>query len=367
MNFELSDEQQLLGTEARRVLAGHASPERLRALLDSGEHWDAALWREIAALGWLGAAIPEEFGGAGLTLIELCVLAQELGRYVAPVPFTSSIGLAAQAIALAGTPEQKSRYLPKLARGELIGTFAFAEGPGSLPDEAGARLVGDRLTGTKWPVPDAQIAHLAIVTALDSQGLVLVLVELDQESITRTSLASLDPGRPHAVVEFRDAHAQSLGAPGSGAADLARLLDHAATLTAFEQVGGTEAALEMGRDYVMQRRTFGRLVGSYQSVKHRLADIWVELELARSNAWFAAWAASNDAREFPCAAAAARLSATEAYGYAAEENLHLHGGIGYTWEANCHFHYRRARLLAVDLGSSAYWSDRLVRELANGL
>jgi acyl-CoA dehydrogenase len=364
MNFDLTDEQQLLGSEARRVLTGRASYERLRALFDSGEHWDASLWREIAELGWLGAAIPEELGGSGRTQFDLCVLAYELGRCVAPVPFASSIGLAAQAILLAGTPAQKSRYLPKLASGELIGTFAFAEGPGSLPDQpGGTRLIGGRLSGAKWPVPDAQIAHLAVVNATGSDGLVLAVVELDQQGVTRTSLTSLDPGRPHALVEFRDASAETLGEPGAGAPELARLLDHAATLTAFEQVGGTEAVLEMGRDYVLQRRTFGRLVGSYQAVKHKLADIWVGLELARSNAYFAAWAASGNAREFPLAAAAARLSATEAYGYAAEENLHLHGGFGYTWEANCHFHYRRARLLAVALGSTAYWSDRLVNEL----
>jgi alkylation response protein AidB-like acyl-CoA dehydrogenase len=364
MNFDLSDEQQLLGDEARRVLADRASYRRQRALFDSGEHWDAPLWREIAELGWLGAAIPEEFGGAGRTHFDLCVIAYELGRCVAPIPFASSIGLAAQAILLAGTPEQKSRYLPKLASGELVGTFAFAEGPGSPPDRPrGTRLAEGRLNGVKYPVPDAQIAHLAVVSAVGSDGQALALVDLDQRGVTRTSLTSIDPGRQHAMLEFRNASAEALGAPGSGAAELGRLLDHAATLTAFEQVGGTEAVLEMGKNYVMQRRTFGRWVGSYQAVKHRLADLWVGLELARSNAYFAAWTASSDERQLPLAAAAARLSATEAYGYAAEENLHLHGGIGYTWEADCHFHYRRARLLAVSLGSSAYWSDRLMNQL----
>jgi alkylation response protein AidB-like acyl-CoA dehydrogenase len=364
MNFDLSDEQKLLRDEVRRVLTERASYTQVRSLLDSGAAWDEPLWRQMAQLGWLGAAIPEEFGGLGLTGIDLCVLAHELGRSVAPVPFSSSIGLAANAIVLAGTTEQKKRYLPKLASGELIGTFALAEGPGFTPDQPmKTRFSENRLNGSKWPVPDAQLAHVAIVAATDASGPVLTLVELDQPGVVRTALAGVDVARSHATLELKNAAAQRLGDQSAGT-NLSRLLDYGATLAAFEQVGGTEAALEMARDYVLQRRTFGRLIGSYQAVKHRLADVWAGLELARSNAYFAAWAMTNEAPELPTAAATARLSATEAYGFAAEENLQMHGGIGYTWEANCHFHYRRARLLAVALGSSAYWSDRLVDNLS---
>jgi alkylation response protein AidB-like acyl-CoA dehydrogenase len=365
MNFDLTDEQKLLKEQARRVLEERSSYEHVRSLLDSGAVWDPALWQQMANLGWLGASIAEEFGGLGMTGTDSCVLAEELGRCVAPVPFASSVGLAANAITWAGSREQKARYLPKMASGELIATFALAEGPGltSLA-HVQTRCALQRLSGRKWPVPDAQIAQLAVVVATDPNGApVLAAVELDQPSVIRTPLVGLDALRSHAAIDFENAPADILQAEDAGLV-LAKLLDCAATLTAFEQVGGAEASLEMARSYVLQRHTFGRAVGSYQAVKHRLADMWAGIELARSNAYFAAWALTNNAPELPLAAAAARLSASEAYDFAARENLHLHGGIGYTLEANCHFHYRRARLLAVALGSTDFWSDRLVEQLA---
>lgn len=363
MNFDLSDEQKLLRDEARDLLSERASYERVRKLLDSGTTWDRELWADIARLGWLGAAIPEEFGGSGLTAIELCVLAHEIGRRVAPVPFFSSIGLAAYAIQLAGTPDQKARYLPRLASGELIGTLAWSEGPGFTPgQEPATQLSEARLTGRKWPVPDVQAAHFAIVTALERDGPVLALTHFDQPHIALSPLVGIDVARSHFSLEMKSARAERLGAAGV-APPFAEIFDRAAALAAFEQVGGAEAALEMAVAYVLERRTFGRSVGSYQAVKHKLATLWVELELARSNAYYAAWAMSSAGPELPLAAATARVSASEAYSQAAEESLHLHGGIGYTWEADCHFHYRRARLLSVSLGSRAYWSDRLLEHL----
>lgn len=364
MNFDLTDEQKLLKEQARRLLAERASYAQLRALSDTGAAANTALWKEMAELGWLGAGIAEEFGGLGLSILELCVIAEELGRCVAPVPFSSSIGLAATAIALAGTEEQKMQYLPRLAAGELIATFAYAEGAGFTPSgQAQTRYANERICGRKWPVPDAAIAQLAVVAARNDQdGVVLALVELEQPGVTRTALQGIDTLRSHAAIQLDDAAAERL--PGGDSDELFhKLLDIAATLTAFEQVGGAQAALDMAKAYVMQRHTFGRVVGSYQAVKHRLADMWAALELARSNAYFAGWAASNDAPELATAAAAARLSASHAYELAAEENLQLHGGIGYTWEADCHFHYARARLLSATLGSTRYWSDRLVRRI----
>lgn len=364
MNFDLTDEQKLLQEQARRLLAERSSYAQLRTLLDMGSTWNSSLWQEMAELGWLGAGIADECGGLGLSLVELCVIAEELGRCVAPVPFSSSIGLAATAITLAGTDEQKARYLPRLAAGELIGTFAYAEGVGFTPGSAAVtRYANERISGRKWPVPEADIAQLAVVAARDGHGAtVLALVELQQQGVTRTALKGIDTLRTHAAIQFDAAPAERLAA-GNSEEIFRRLLDIAATLTAFEQVGGAEAALDMAKAYVMQRHTFGRVVGSYQAVKHRLADMWAAIELARSNAYFASWAASNDAPELPTAAAAARLSASHAYEFAAEENLQLHGGIGYTWEADCHFHYARARLLSAALGSSAYWSDRLMHQL----
>jgi alkylation response protein AidB-like acyl-CoA dehydrogenase len=294
-------------------------------------------------------------------------LAEELGGCVAPIPALSSIGLAARALLQLDLPEVNERWLPDLARGEIIGTLACAEGAAE-PDSPACATVfkAGRISGTKWPVADAGAAHIAIVSAVSDTAPALVLVELGEEGARREALEAFDLLRPQYMLELRDTPATLLASGAGATAVLCKLFDYAAVHTAFEQVGGAAACLEMARTYVLQRRTFGRLVGSYQAVKHKLADLLAKIEIARSNAYFAAWAADNDPAKLAAAAAVARISATDAYESAAQENLHLHGGFGYTWEADCHFHYRRSRLLANSLGSRRYWSDRLIATLESG-
>lgn len=354
MDFDLSDEQKMLAEQARGLLAERTPFDHLRGLIDSTAEWDEALWRELGEMGFLGANIPEQFGGLGMSELDLGVISQELGRVNAAVPFFSSIVLAADAIRLAGSEAQKSRWLPRLASGEVVACFASAEGPGPLLGQA-TRLEGGKLNGTKQPVADAAVATLAVVQV--EQG--LVLVELDQPGVTRTKLDSFDQLRPHYRIDFNAAAAEAL--PGSGV--LATLLDRAAVQAAFEAVGGSEACLQMGRDYVMERTMFGRPLGGYQAIKHKLADVAVAIELAKSNAYFAGWAAEASADDLPAAAAAARLTAITAFELAARENLQVHGGIGYTFEANCHFYYRRERMLAVIVGNRGVWADRLLGAL----
>jgi acyl-CoA dehydrogenase len=282
---------------------------------------------------------------------------------LAPIPFSSSICLVAEALRLYGTAEQKARYLPRLASGELIGAFAAAEGPSWELDAPDARFAGGRLTGRKLPVADGTIAGLLIVTARAADGaLRLLSVDADQPGVARRPVKTIDELRRHAVIEFADAAAEPLAAP-DGAKALARLLDGAAVYGAFEQVGGADVCLEMARAYAMERKTFGRLIGSYQALKHRMADMFAKNELARSNAYGAAWALAQEAPELPLLAGAARLSGIEALNFGSTENLQIHGGIGYTFEANCHFYYRRARLLADALGGRGAWSDRVVEAL----
>lgn len=352
MNFDLSDEQKMLGEQARALLADMTPFDRLRTLIDSGAEWDEPLWRALAEMGFLGAAIPEEHGGLGLGALDLGVIMEALGAANAAVPFMSSIVLGAEAIRLAGSDAQKAAWLPRLASGDAIATFAYAEGPGPV-FASGTKLDGGKLSGSKSPVADAGIADIAVVHVADGK---FALVELDQPAVTRTKLDSFDQLRPHYRLDFADAVAEPM--PGTGKLD--RLIDQAAVQAAFEAVGASEACLHMARDYAMERQIFGRPLGGFQAIKHKLADVAVATELARSNAYYGGWAAESSPDDLPAAAAAARLSGIKCFELAARENLQVHGGIGYTFEANCHFYYRRERMLAVHLGNRGYWADRLL-------
>ena len=375
MNFDFSDDAKLLRDQARKFLREQGATKAARRVLEGEAPYDADLWRRMGELGWPGSAISEEFGGAGLGYEGLCVLAEELGRSLAPVPFASSVYFASEAIRLAGSADQQRRLLPDLAAGKRIGTFALAEGPGN-PDPARIRasVARGKLTGRKLPVADGDSADLCVVAARDESGtLALYLVELKQPGVKRRTLKTLDPSRNHAQLDFQQAEVEPLGpyrsgqgssgGGGSGWDTVRTLLDRAAILIAFEQVGGAQACLEMAKAFALERYAFGRPIGSFQAIKHKLADVYIATELARSNAYYGAWALATDARELPVAAAAARVAATEAFHVAAKENIQTHGGMGFTWEFDCHLYYRRAKLLALMIGSAPYWKERLISEL----
>jgi len=368
MNFDFSDDQKMLKDQARKFLENKCSYDDVRSILESDDSHHDCVWNGLCELGFAGAAIPEEFGGLGLGALELCVIAEELGRAAAPVPFSSSIYMFAEALKLTGSDEQKAAWLPQIATGEIIGTLASAEGTQApSPRTVKASFSGGKLSGRKLPVPDGETASVAVVLAntggSGEQALSLVLVDLNQDGITRSAVETIDPTRGHAEINFDDADASLLGTEGEGWDMLKRVEAGAAVLMAFEQVGGTEAALNMAKEYSLDRYAFGRQIGSYQAIKHRLADMYVKLELARSNAYYGAMILSEDSAELELAAASARISATEAYRFAAQENIQVHGGIGFTWEANPQFHYRRAKLLGLALGSASRWKDRLVSAL----
>ena len=366
MNFDFSPDQKALRDQARKFLGEHASSTRVRRILDTDEPYDRELWRGVAEMGWTGTAIPEAYGGAGFGHLELCVIAEELGRSVAPIPFSSTVYLAAEALLLAGSEAQKRRWLPRIASGDAVGCLALAEGTGTpAARTVTARAAAGKITGTKAPVADGDVADFAIVAARadGAADLSLFLVDLAGPGVTRTSLATVDPTRSHARLAFDATPAEPLGAAGAGTVLLERVFDRAAVLVAFEQVGGAQAALDMAREYAMGRFAFGRPIASFQAIKHKLVDMYVGVELARSNAYYAAWALSTDAAELPVAAATARVSATEAYFHAAKENIQTHGGMGFTWEFDCHLHYRRAKLTGLGLGSARRWKDLLVTRL----
>jgi hypothetical protein len=361
MNFDFSDDSRMLRDQARRFLADKCTSQQVRAVLDGKLPYLRELWREMAGMGWISAAIPERYEGGGIGYEALCVLAEELGRANAPVPFASSVALAAEALLAAGTEAQRREHLPRIARGEAVATIALGAGPGEpVPTRVQAIFRDGRLHGEAWPVPDGAIADVAVVAARQGSDVGLVLVDLATPGITRTPLETLDPTAPQARIRFEDVPASAMA---SGWEAVQPVLDRAAVLMAFAQVGGASACLDMATAYAKERYAFGRPIASFQAIKHRLADVFIAIELARSNAYFGAWALDTGAAELPLAAATARVSACDAGFFAAKENIQVHGGIGFTWDMDCHLFYRRARYLGLALGSARYWKDRVVNEL----
>lgn len=369
VNFEFSEEQNLLREQAAGFLRDNCPPETVRAVLEGDASFDAELFKDIAEMGWTAAAIPEKHGGLGLSYLELCVIAEELGRVVAPVPFSSSVYLATEALLLAGNDAQREAWLPKLATGAAIGAFALAEGPGQpSPNRLSTSYGNGAVTGAKLPVADGDIADFAVVVvnSEEGDGASLCLVPLDRNGVSRARVETLDPTRSHARIDFDSASAELIGDAGEGWELTRRILDRAAVLFAWEQVGGANAALEQAKEYAMGRYAFGRPIAGFQAIKHKLANIFVKNTLARSNCYYGAWALSTDAGELPLAAATARVSAIQAYYFASKENIQTHGGMGFTWEFDCQLHYRRAKLLSVNIGSERLWQERLIAAVEAG-
>lgn len=363
MNLTRNEEQSLLQDQIRRFCDERVPAELLRRLISDRQPMSRKLWAEMAELGLQAAAIPERFGGVGLGVGGLCVVAEALGRTVAPVPFFSSACMATEAIKLAARVEQRRAWLPRLASGEKIASLAYAAGSGDPSRAAaGVRLTASALNGRKTPVSDVGVCDWLVVIASDGAQPVLALVDMAVARPDIAPLTGFDELRHHGTVTFRDTPCEVLDGC-RGTAVVRELFCRLAAVAAFEQIGGAEAAMLMARDYTMERYVFGRQLASYQAVKHRLADILAMLEINRSNALHAAAAIDAGADDRFVAAATARVGATALYEEAARENLQLHGGIGFTWEANCHFHYRRARLLAHHLGGADAWRRILIEGL----
>lgn len=364
MNFDFDEDSELLREQARKMLQAQCPTTRVRQYLPGDQGFDRELWRQMAELGWLGVTIDEAHGGSALGYEGLCVLAEEVGRALAPVPFSSSVYLATPAIQAHASAEQQAAWLPELASGKAIGCWVLASGQGN-PREADVtlRFEAGKLHGEAWPVTDGGEADFAIAVARNAQeALGLYRVDLTQAQVAREALQSIDPTRAQARLSFAGAAAEPLGSGPVAWADVQRLLAQAAVLVAFEQVGGASVCLETATAYAKERVAFGRAIGSFQAIKHKLADVYVANELARSNAYFGCWALSHGAGELPLAAATARVSATQAFNFAARENIQTHGGMGFTWEMDCHLFLRRSASLAALLGSAGYWKEQVVAE-----
>jgi acyl-CoA dehydrogenase len=355
MSILYDEGQQAIATESRRVLDARTSKERLLTLLEKTGEFDQPFWDTAVEQGWTALAIPEEHGGLGLGLVELGLVAQACGAATSGAPFLTGGYGASRALIAAGD----TAWLPKLASGEALGAVAMAEGNSPLPPVSAARFANDKLSGTKPAVPGGLKADIAVVWASGANGPVLALAELAEA--TRNAVDSYDNSRLYADLAF-DGTAATVLAEGDAARALALdVLARMAVVTAHEQVGGAEALLQIARDYAVTRKAFGQPIGAFQSIKHRIAEMYGLVEIARANCIHAAASVGTDA--FLTAAADARISATEAYDTNSRDCIQIHGGIGVTWELGLHLHMRRARSLAVEQGNLAFWEDVLVDRL----
>lgn len=370
LNFELSQEQAAFQQTLRRFFADRCPPERVRDVLEGRAAYADDVWHGLAALGALGVSIPQAYGGADLGAVELCVLAEECGRVLAPVPTYSTLYLFGELVRLAGTPEQKRVYLNAIARGDRIGALAHTELSQAKRPQALQTFVEDgRLHGEKHVVADALIAGSFLVLAREGRGagsISLFLADANEGRIARTPVDTIDPTRGYGRVRFDGASAERLGAIGAGAALIEAAVKRAAVFVAFEQIGGAERALELAVNYARTRYAFGRPIGSFQAVKQLLADMYVSLQIARANARYAAWAIETRAPDWALAAARAHFSATHAFRHCAADCIQVHGGAGFMWDVDAHLYFRRAELLAQCLGGPSHWAGRLTRMLKAG-
>ena len=364
MNLDFSDDQKYLQDEAKKFFDKEGGLSNARNVMDNSLEADEELWQKIVDLGWTGIRVPEVYEGLGLGHLELCVIAEEIGRSLAPVPFSSSVYFFTEALIKYANEEIKSDLLPKLVAGEIVGTYGIAEDMHQATEaNLNVSVVSEKVSGIKIAVPDAGMASQMILVVKSSSGTDLRLVDLKDSTVNVTPQKNLDTSKAFFKVEFQDTPSKLLGKSGEGWSYIQHLLDQAAVLFAFEQVGGSQAALDMAKSYSMERFAFGRQIGSYQAIKHKLADMYISITLAKSNCYYGAWALSSESSELPLAAATARVSATKAFQLCSKENIQTHGGNGFTWEYDCHLFYKRSKVLSVLLGSEATWKEKLVTNL----
>ena len=337
--------------------------------METDEGYDPAVWKQMGEqLGLQGLIVPEEFGGSGYSYVELGVVLEEMGRALLCAPYFSTVVLAGNALLHSGDDAAKKDYLPGIASGETIATLAFTE-PSGKWDEAGitmeAMKKGDGwvLNGTKSFVLDGATASLILVAARTGKGVSLFGVEGDASGLTRTALSTMDQTRKQAKLEFNGTPARLIGTEGDGWKTLSTVLDLAAVALAAEQVGGAQKVLDMSVEYAKVRIQFGRPIGSFQAIKHKCADMLLEVESAKSAAYYAGWAAAEDNDELPVVASLAKSYCSEAYFHATAENIQIHGGIGFTWEHPAHLYFKRAKSSELLFGDPTYHRELLAQRI----
>jgi alkylation response protein AidB-like acyl-CoA dehydrogenase len=374
VDFAFSEEQEMLRRSAREFLAKECSTKVVRRLMESADGYDAALWEKIAGLGWTALGIPEQYGGVG-TFLDLVVVLEEAGRALLPGPFFATMGLAVPALIESGTEAQKKEALGAIASGDARATLALTEESGRW-DASAVRLSakqeggGWRLDGVKVFVPDAEAADYMVVAARtrgeDEDGISLFLVKGKPEGMTVKPLQTLDMTRRWSEVRFDGV---CLGADSlMGTADkawpaLKRALEWSASALCAEMVGGVQKVLETSTEYAKTRHQFGKPIGIYQAVSHKLADMLVLSESGRSATYYAAWTVDADAPDRSLASSMAKAYVSDAYRKVAGDGIQVHGGIGFTWEHDMHLYFKRAKSSEVTLGDATYHRELVAQSL----
>ena len=369
MNFAFSEEQEQLRQVTRDFLTAKSPEAEVRRLMETEDGYDPAVWTQMAEqMGLQGLIIPEEFGGSGYSYVELTVVLEEMGRRLLCAPFFSTVALAANTLMLSGDDAAKGAHLPQIASGETIATVAFTEENGRW-DESGIEMEatgsGDswKLSGTKSYVLDGHIASLIIVAARTAAGVSLFAVQGDAAGLTRTSLSTMDQTRKQAKLDFDGVEATLIGTDGGGWDVLSQVLDLACVALAAEQVGGAQECLDMAVQYAKDRVQFGRPIGSFQAIKHKCADMLLEVESAKSAAYYAGWCAAEMNDELPSVASLAKAYCSEAYFHTTAENIQIHGGIGFTWEHPAHLYFKRAKSSELLFGDPTYHRELLAERI----
>ncbi|MEM7407859.1 MAG: acyl-CoA dehydrogenase family protein [Pseudomonadota bacterium] len=367
MAFSFTDEQEAFREVVQRFLGDHSSTADVRRMMETDTGFDADVWRQLAGeLGLTGLVVPEEFGGQGFGDVELGIVMEEMGRALLCAPFFSSAVLATLALLESGTDAARQHYLPRLASGELRATLAVAEDGGSW-DPADVQMIAadGALTGQKRFVVDGNSAEVIFVAARNGAGgdVGLYAVDANAAGLERRALNVVDPTRKLAELQFAATPATLVSGPDARDG-LVTALRRAAIALANESAGGAQAMLQSAVDYTLMRVQFGRLIGSFQAIKHQCAELLLEVELAKSAAYHAASAAAERDDELPALASAAKAGTSDSFMRAAIACIQLHGGIGFTWEQDTHLWFKRAKSSEVMLGTPAYHRELMMQHWA---
>ncbi|MHB8317960.1 MAG: acyl-CoA dehydrogenase family protein [Acidimicrobiales bacterium] len=369
MNFAFNEEQEELRRAVSRFLVEKSPESEVRRLMETEDGYDPAVWAQMAEqLGLQSLAIPESYGGSGFSYVELTVVLEEMGAALYCGPYLASVVLAAGALLCCADEDAKRDYLPGIAAGRKIATLAVTEESGrwdfeSLSMSAEKEGSGWVLNGTKMFVLDGHIADVIFVVARSSSGLSLYSVDADAKGLTRTSLPTMDQTRKQARLEFSGTPCRLVSKEGGIEDGLSKTMDLVAVALAAEQVGGAQHCLDMAVEYAKTRIQFGRPIGSFQAIKHKCADMLLEVESAKSAAYYGAWAVAEGSDELPVVASLAKSYCSEAYFHAAAENIQIHGGIGFTWEHPAHLYFKRAKSSELMFGDPAFHRELLAQRI----
>jgi alkylation response protein AidB-like acyl-CoA dehydrogenase len=369
VSLALSEEQEALREVVRQFLAARSPESAVRELMATERGYDPEVWGQMAdQLGLQGLIVPEDLGGQGFGAMELAVVLEEMGAALLCAPFLSTVVLAANALLASGDRAAQEAVLPGIAAGRTLATLAVVERAGRWDEhgvEAAAVAHGAswRLTGTKPYVLDGHVADVVLVAARTAAGVSLFLVDGGAPGVERTLEPTLDATRKQATLELRDVEATLVGTEGGGWAVISAVHDLAAVGLAAEQTGGAQRCLDMAVEYAKVRVQFDRPIGSFQAIKHKCADMLLEVESARSAAWYAAVCAAEGSSELPAVASLAKAYCSEAYSHVAGENIQIHGGIGFTWEHPAHLYLKRAKASEVLLGSPTFHRELLAQRI----